>query len=53
MCALTAGTQKGIWTYLAEHDGPFKAAEVAKVKEIDPPLLCKPLSLRSLIGIWS
>lgn len=39
--ALTAGTQKGIWTYLAEHDGPFKAGEVAKVKEIDPPLLCK------------
>lgn len=41
MCALTAGTHRGIWTYLAEHDGPFKAAEVAKVKGIDPPMLCK------------
>ena len=40
MCALTAGTHKGIWTYLDEHDGPFKAAEVAKVKGIDPPMLC-------------
>ena len=41
MCALTIGTDRGIWTYLAEHDGPFKAAEVAKVKGIDPPMLCR------------
>lgn len=41
MCALTAGAHKGIWTYLDEHGGPFKAAEVAKVKNIDPPMLCK------------
>ncbi|KAL6859799.1 hypothetical protein ACO1O0_003823 [Amphichorda felina] len=39
--ALTAGVEKGVWTYLAERDGPFKAAEVAKVKEIDPPLLSR------------
>lgn len=40
ICALAAGTQKGVWEYLAEHDGPFKAAEVAQAKEIDPPMLC-------------
>jgi len=50
MCALTAGTQNGIWTYLAEHDGPFKAAEVAKVKEIDPPMLSRLMRHLAAMG---
>lgn len=50
MCALTAGTHKGIWTYLDEHDGPFKAAEVAKVKGIDPPLLSRMMRHLASMG---
>lgn len=49
MCALTVGAEKGIWTYLDEHDDPFKAAEVVNVNNIDPPMLCMfPSTLTSL-----
>ncbi|CAG9952303.1 unnamed protein product [Clonostachys rosea f. rosea IK726] len=34
--ALTAGTQKGVWTYLDEHDGPFVASKVAEALNITP-----------------
>ena len=50
MCALTTGTEKGVWEYLAENPGPFKAAEVAKVKEIDPPILMRLMKHLSSMG---
>jgi hypothetical protein len=51
-CALTAGETKGIWKYLVEHegDGPFNAAEVAKVKGIDPPMLCRMMKHLAATG---
>lgn len=42
--ALTAGSHKGVWTYLAEHDGPFVASEVAEALNIDPPVFCRQLN---------
>ncbi|KAH7122174.1 S-adenosyl-L-methionine-dependent methyltransferase [Dactylonectria estremocensis] len=39
MCALTAGFDKGLWTYLADNEGPFTAADAAKAVEVDEALL--------------
>ncbi|KAF5540150.1 O-methyltransferase B [Fusarium mexicanum] len=38
-CALTAGTVKEVWTHVAKINGPFKVADVAKEKNIEPALL--------------
>lgn len=39
MCAMTAGNEKGVWTYLAQKTGPFEVGDVATALEIDPVLL--------------
>ncbi|KAF4980247.1 hypothetical protein FZEAL_3706 [Fusarium zealandicum] len=49
-CELNAGTDKDLWTYLAEINGPFKVAEVAEAKQIDPPLLSRLLRHISAMG---
>ncbi|RSL97253.1 hypothetical protein CEP52_011025 [Fusarium oligoseptatum] len=49
-CALTAGTDKGLWPYLAKLNGPFNAAEVAEAKGIEPALLSRLLRHVSSMG---
>lgn len=45
-CALTAGTVKEVWTHVAKINVPFKVADVAKEKNIEPALLgeCNTIS---------
>ncbi|KAJ4160377.1 hypothetical protein NW754_003502 [Fusarium falciforme] len=49
-CALTAGTDKGLWPYLAKINGPFNVAEVAEAKGIEPALLSRLLRHVSAMG---
>ncbi|EXK25354.1 hypothetical protein FOMG_17987 [Fusarium oxysporum f. sp. melonis 26406] len=49
-CALTAGTSKDLWTYLVKLDGPFKVADVAKAKNMEPALLARLLRHISSMG---
>jgi hypothetical protein len=46
-CALTAGTVKEVWTHVARIDGPFKVADVAKEKNIEPALLGECITISS------
>ncbi|CAM1504819.1 Fc.00g024100.m01.CDS01 [Cosmosporella sp. VM-42] len=50
MAALTAGTDRELWSYLARIDGPFKVADIAEAKNIDPPLLARLLRHISAMG---
>ncbi|KAF5002767.1 hypothetical protein FGRMN_165 [Fusarium graminum] len=49
-CALTAGTVKDVWTHVAKIQGPFKVADVAKEKNIDPVLLARLVRHVSSMG---
>ncbi|KAH7191600.1 S-adenosyl-L-methionine-dependent methyltransferase [Fusarium oxysporum] len=49
-CALTAGTVKEVWTHVAKIDGPFKVADVAKEKNIEPALLARLVRHVSSMG---
>ncbi|KAF4972242.1 hypothetical protein FSARC_1139 [Fusarium sarcochroum] len=49
-CALTAGTMKDVWTYAAKTKGPFRVAEVAQEKGVEPALLARLLRHVSSMG---
>lgn len=49
-CALTAGTNKDLWTYLVKLNGRFNVSDVAKAKNIDPTLLARLLRHISSMG---
>ncbi|KAF5681383.1 O-methyltransferase B [Fusarium denticulatum] len=49
-CALTAGTVKEVWTHVAKINRPFKVADVAKEKNIEPALLARLVRHVSSMG---
>jgi hypothetical protein len=38
---LTAGTERGIWTFLASHEEPFRVGRVSNAIGIEQRILCK------------
>lgn len=51
-CALTAGTVKEVWTHVAKIDGPFKVADVAKEKNIEPALLGECIAISAPVSFY-
>ncbi|RGP70195.1 hypothetical protein FSPOR_4095 [Fusarium sporotrichioides] len=49
-CALTAGTVKDVWAYVAKIDGPFTGAEIANETNIEHALLARLLRHVSSMG---